>query len=203
MNEAKSQDNIRNWREFKLIITDPPSYKGHFEIIKKRLIPFVEKIKVRFWVTNYFDPKRDYILFRVEVNKKELNLTEVFLDELTNQKEIVRYDPPKDWDPKNDAQVRITSASQKLGLPSNIVFKVQGPFVVSHQVALEERVEQLELLFTEAVGSCTKALYRTLKSKPTDPWMMSLFIHLVLNSLDISGPTPPCEESNIRYMPVY
>lgn len=201
--ENMVKKSVRNWKEFRLTITDPPSYKGHFELIKNHLIPFIEKIGVRFWVTNYFDQTRDYILLRVEVNKNELKLTEDFLKELENQKIIVRYDPPKDWNPKNDARNRIISASRELGLPSDIAFKIQGPYLLNQKIALEERVDQLGLIFSEAVGSCTKVLYKTLKSKPTDPWMMSLFIHLILNSIDINGPTPPCEETNIRYMPVY
>jgi len=195
-------ENVRSWKQFKLTITDPPSYKGHFELIQKYLIPFIEKIKVRFWVTNYFGQSWDFILFRVEVNEKEVKFTENFLEELKKQKEIIKWDPT-DWNPKEDAKNRIISASQQLGLPSDIAFQVVGGRMVYQQVALEERVKQLELIFTEAVGSCIKALYKTLKSKPTDPWMMSLFIHLVLNSLDMSGPNPPSEESNIRYMPAY
>lgn len=194
---------MKSWKQFKLIITDPPSYKGHFELIQKHLIPFVEKMGLRFWITNYFDSSGDYILFRLEVNEKQLKDAETFLDNLVKQMEIVRYDLPKDWDPKKDAHDRIISASQRLSLPPDIAFKMQGPYVLNQKVALEERVKQLESIFAEAVGPCTMALYKTLKSKPTDPWMMSLFVHLVLNSLDTNGPDAPSEESSIRFMPVY
>ena len=76
--EKKLTQMNRNWIEFKLIITDPPSYKGHFDLIKGYLIPFIEKTGIRFWVTNYYDPTSDYILFRVEVNESELKETEDF-----------------------------------------------------------------------------------------------------------------------------
>lgn len=183
-------------------MSDPPSYKGHFDLIKKRLIPFVNKNRLQFWVTNYFGPTRDFILFRVKTNEKKLDLARKLLQELERQKEIVSW-KEDEWEPKEDAKTRIVSASKKLGLPSNVAFRVMGPCMFNQKVAVEERVKQLESIFTKAVGSCTKALYEALDSKPTDPWMISLFIHLILNSLDINGPTAPSEESSIRYMPVY
>jgi len=101
------QENVRNWKEFKLIITDPPSYSGHFELIKKELVPFVEKNGIRrFWVTNYFGQQWDYILFRIEIDERELVLTKNFLEELVTQKKIVRWDQPIDWNPKDDASAR-------------------------------------------------------------------------------------------------
>lgn len=198
-----NQKNVRNWKEFRLTITDPPSYQGHFKLIKKHLMPFIEKTRLQFWVTNYFDPSGDYILFRVKADEKEQKSVEDLLRDLEKQKKIVRWDPPKDWNPKHDAKTRIASASGKLGLPQDTALAVQGPYIGLQKSTFEERVKQLEMIFSEAVGPCTKALYKTLKSKPTDPWMMSLFIHLILNSIDLNGPTPPSEESNIRYMPVY
>ena len=203
-----SQRDNRSWKEFELIVTDPPSNSEHFELIKNHLIPFIEELDIHFWVTNYRDSSRDTIRFRVKVNENELGLTEQFLERLVNHNEIVRWEPPRgepprDWNPREDARTRIISASQAFGLPPEIAFQTRGPYVISQKIGLEERVEQLESIFTKAVGSCTKALYNTFESKPTDPWMISLLTHLILNSIDISGPNPPCEESSIRYMPVY
>lgn len=194
--------NIQNWKQFELTMSDPPSYKGHFNLIKKRLIPFVNKNRVRFWVTNYFGPTRDFVLFRVKASERKLKLTRKLLQELKDQKEIIRWREDK-WDPKKDAETRIVSASKKLGLPPNIALGVRGPYMLSQEIVFEKRVEQLEAIYTKAVGPCTKVLYKALKSKPTDPWMISLFIHLILNSLDIAGPNPPREECSIRHMPVY
>ena len=196
------QEDVTGWKQFTLTITDPPSHSEHFKLVKDHLIPFVEKTGVRCWVTNYRDPSQDSIFFRVKVDRKEMELTQRFLDELVNRREIVRWDLG-DWNPEEDARNRIASASQKLGLPRSVAFKMQGPYIVNQEIAFDERVEQLRLIFAEAVGSCTKVLYKALKSKPTDPWMMSVFIHLILNSIDVSGPTPPCEESSVRYMPPY
>ena len=169
----------RYWKQFRLIMTDPPSFSRHFEFVQMNLIPFIERLGVRFWVTNYRNPKAVYITFRVEVNDKEYELTEQFLNNLVDHDKIVRW-IPKDWNPENDARKRIESACQKLKLPPELAGRFKS----------DERIEQLTLLFTDAVGSCTKALYKSLKSKPDEPWMMSLFIHLILNSIDLSGPDP-------------
>ena len=65
---------------------------------------------------------------------------------------------------------------------------------------IEERVTQLSSLY-EALGDCTKAIYKRLGSKPKDLWITSVFIHLLLNSMDYSGPDPSSEEDFIRKIP--
>ena len=65
---------------------------------------------------------------------------------------------------------------------------------------ITERKEQLTSLF-EALGECSKAIYKHLKSQPKDLWIVSVFIHLLLNSIGYSGPNPHSDEYRIRTIP--
>ena len=196
---------ISVWKEYKLTITDPPNYKDHFELIKDELIPFIDKHCLPFWITNYWNQTEDYILFRVKGDQTELSSVTSYLNGLKNMGLIVRF-KPKPWDPRTDAQNRINGLPNKIPLfdpkthridkySSNAVFTIKDP-------NFKERKEQLTSLF-ESLGECTKAIYSHLNSKPNDKWIMSLFIHLLLNSLDYSGPKYSSDEYNIRQMPVY
>ena len=202
------------WQEFKLIITEPPANSEHFKLIKDNLIPFVDKHSLSFWITNYRDSTRDCILFRVKGNEKQFKKVESFLDELKRINLIVRYDPPTPWSPRKDAEGRIAGLSTRVPriypvIPSfdPINFRIDYDFSNNRVIPvadsnLVERQEQLTALF-ESLGECSKAIYSHLKSKPNDKWIMSLFLHLIMNSMDYSGPDPPREESAIRKIPVF
>ena len=75
-----------------------------------------------------------------------------------------------------------------------------GRLLISENHDFEDRVKQLTALF-ETLGDCTKTVYNALDAKPTDLWITSLFLHLLLNSMDYGGPDPPSEEANIRTIP--
>lgn len=192
------------WRQFKLVITNPPRYAGHFELIKSELVPFVEKHSLEFWVTNYHNTTHDFILFRIKSTEGQSNLVDAFLDDLKTEGLIVDWECST-WDPRSDAQTRIEGLRQIQGFdPSmNIIVgydAVNRKALVLPDNKLRERQVQLATLF-ESLGKCTRAIYDCLDSKPKDLWTMSLFIHLLLNSLDFTGPDLPSEEHNIRNIP--
>jgi hypothetical protein len=193
------------WHEFKLIITDPPRYSGHFRLIKNELIPFVEKNKLHFWVTNYFGANSDYVLFRLKIAKSQSDLVHNFLNDLKEKRLIVNWQF-LNWDPKYDAQTRIGGLRQRISGFDPSLNAIVGydsannRILVSSNTNIQERQAQLASLF-EALGECTRVIYGCLDSKPEDLWLMSVFVHLVLNSLDFSGPDPPSEEHSIRSIP--
>jgi hypothetical protein len=192
------------WLQFKLVITNPPRYAGHFELIKSELVPFVKKHSLEFWVTNYHDTTNDFILFRIKSTESQSKPVEDFLNGLKTRKLIVDWERST-WDPKSDAQARIEGLRKiKTFDPSvNAIVgydSVNGTILVLPDTNIRERQAQLEALF-EDLGKCTKVIYDCFDSKPKDLWTMSLFLHLLLNSLDFSGPDPPSEEHNIRTIP--
>jgi hypothetical protein len=204
VNALAKRDEL-TWRQFKLIVTDPPRYAGHFRLIKDELVPFVEKNSFSFWVTNYHNATFDFILFRVKSTEGQLKSVQNFLDDLKRRKLIVDWNP-SNWDPRSDAVNRIDGL-RRLGIDPNADMivgcdPVTGKPVLSPGGNIAERQEQLTAVF-ESVGECTKVIYTRLGNKPKDLWAMSLFLHLILNSLDYNGPDPPSEEHRIRIIPVW
>jgi len=191
------------WQEFKLIVTDPPRYAGHFDLIKKELIPFVEKHSFPFWVTNYFNSTSDFILFRTKCDQEQTKLVASFLGDLKKRGLIADWETST-WDPQKDAQGRINRLNRPTFDPNK--HRIVGFDEDKHKILITpdsnigERQKQLTSLF-EALGECTKAIYNHLGTKPKDSWIMSVFIHLLLNSIDYSGPDAPSEEDNIRKTP--
>lgn len=191
------------WQEFKLIVTDPPKYVGHFEIIKRELVPFVEKNSFSFWITNYFSSTSDFILFRIKCEQDQIKLVANFLNDLKKRHLIADWKFTT-WDPRSDAQNRINNL-RRIGFDPN-KNRIAGfdqrnnRIVIAPDQDVGERQMQLTSLF-EALGECTKAIYSHLQTKPKDLWIMSVFIHLLLNSVDYTGPNPGTEEDMIRKIP--
>jgi hypothetical protein len=204
LNALGKRDDL-SWRQFKLVVTDPPGYAGHFRLIKDELIPFVERHSFSFWETNYHDATSDFILFRIKSTEGQSKSVQNFLDDLKIRRLIANWEPSA-WDPRSDAVNRIDSL-RRLGFDpnTNVIVgydSINNRIEVSPDSSIEERQAQLTALF-ETVGECTKAIYSNLGSKPKDLWAVSLFVHLVLNSLDYSGPNPSTEEHRIRNIPAW
>jgi hypothetical protein len=188
-------------------MTDPPAYAGHFRLIRDELVPFVNKNSFSFWVTNYHDATSDFILFRIKSTESQSKFVQSFLDDLKRRRLITRWEPSA-WDPSSDAQTRIEGLRQKIQNFDPTMNMIVGYDSVNNRALLvpdnnvQERQAQLTALF-ESVGECTRAIYGHLTNKPKDLWTMSVFIHLVLNSLDFTGPDVTSEENNIRTIPAW
>ena len=196
-------ENEQIWKEFKLIITDPPRYSGHFGLIKNKLIPFVERNLFSFWITNYHNA-HDYMLFRVKCLESQLEDIREFLDSLKMEGAIVNWQETN-WSPSDDARARIEGLRRLRNFDPNayaIVGFSNGEIIVMEDANVQERHKQLTALF-ESLGECTKAIYKHLDNKPKDLWIISVFVHLLLNSLDFSGPGPQSEEDMIRKIPPF
>lgn len=104
-----------------------------------------------------------------------------------------------------DAKARVENVQAHNGvgfsaLCQRIVGISNSKYLVEGETNLEEKKRQLKLLF-ESLGDCTKTIYQNLESQPKDLWVISMFVHLLLNSLCFGGPDPPSIEATIRSIP--
>ena len=193
----------RSWKHFELTVTNPPRYVGHFDLIKMKIVPYVEENKLCFWITNYHNSTTDSIKFRVRTTKSEVKSVRNFLNYLVQRDFITGWDEST-WDPRSDAEDRIDGLRRIPGFDPNIqnirIDYSNNTLKYPHDGTIQQKQVQLTALF-EALGECTKTLYKHLNRKPNDYWTVSVFIHLLLNSLDFSGPNPQSEEDEIRKIP--
>lgn len=198
-----------SWMEFRLYLSDPPRGTEHYAFIRDTLIPYVERNSIQhFLILNYRDQQRDMIRFRIRATDRGLEEARTFFNGLVTSHVIVRFEE-ENWDPRTDATNRIESARQRIergligheicrewtvdGKTGNLWFVAGGDY--------SKKLDQLTAVFGEVIGQLTKAFYKSLDEKPKDIWLMSILLHLFINSLDYSGPDPPTEETFMREFP--
>jgi hypothetical protein len=148
------------------------------------------------------------IRFRIETTAAGFENVRAFLDGLVTNHKIVRFEED-DWDPRADAVSRIDSARHKIerGLVGHEIYREwivsgkTGNLWMISRSDYERKVSQLTTIFGKLVGQMTKLFYDNLREKPDDMWLMSILIHLFINSLDYGGPDPPSDEASMREFP--
>lgn len=140
----------------------------------------------------------DFILFRVEVDENTLKEIvegiQVFVDKGSSFSKV----NVADWSPEKDARARILGAKQRAlemgvsfpeGVPAD-GWKVLGRGQINKNwVAgsdeLERKVEEFSRFMTKVTGQFTKAYIKEIPNGVDDPWMLSVFVHLLLDSVSI------------------
>lgn len=194
-----------SWKAYRLDISKEVDT---FTFIKRKIVSFINERDIRFWITYYWDPRTEpnpHMWFRVHVSLEQQQVVEGFLDMLVSNGDLLRRFPAEPWDPVGDARNRIMGAKEKIERsPGFLQIPGYPPISREYLSSLnsdEERINQLASLFA-SIGECTKVFYNSLDEKPVDPYVMSLALHILLNSLTFSGPSAPSEEFSIRGFPV-
>jgi len=201
---------MNKWQEFRLIITHEAKRKvwpkDNYDLIRSSLLPIINQIDLEeFLILNYFQPGReDLIRFRVPAETQILQIVKEHLDNLKIKGIIHDYEEEV-WEPAKDASNRINSAKAKLeqGFKTRIettgwqiVGKTNSQWMIS-SIDYGKKLSDFNTILTRVVGRCTKAFIEELGERPIDRWLMSLFIHLLLNSICCSK----VEEREIRDFP--
>jgi len=105
-----------SWYQFKLSVTNPPSYSGHFNLIKRKLIPIARKFSSNLWITNYHNRTSDEILFRLKSTKTKVHFIKKSLNELKRNRSIYDWEISS-WNPLIDATNRIEGSQLHSHLP--------------------------------------------------------------------------------------
>jgi len=220
MNNTETSLETREcWYEFKLFFSDASQTRDwpreNYDFIRSHIVPTIMEVGIaNFQMLNYFNPTQgeDFIRFRVEVSPAILMKVEDEIGRL-KQKGRIRDYSKESYDPRLDAERRIESVRQKLeallGKPVSRNWKVvnltDGTPIVdeSDATAYVKKVEAFEAFLGRIVGKWTKLFVEEIDSKPDDKWLVSLFVHLMMNSIAYSGPDTGSEEDTIRKTPVY
>jgi hypothetical protein len=198
-----------SWKEFRLYLSEPPQRTEHYAFIREILFPYVEENLIQnFLILNYRDSQRDMIRFRIETSQVGFENTRAFLDGLITANRIVRFEE-ENWDPRMDATNRIDSARRRIETEL-IGHEIYQEWIVSGKTGnlwmisrgdYARKVEQLTNTFGKVIGQMVKIFYKNFEEKPADIWLMSILLHLLINSLDYSGPDSPSEEAFLREFP--
>jgi hypothetical protein len=194
---------MTEWHEFKIIRKLKPNREDwdtesekHWEISKFHLIPLVRKLKIEeFHFFNYFDSNIDsHIKFRFCGNEHVIERIRRHLEDLKTQGKVDSYEL-SEYDPKEDAKQRATEGAPRRLADQLPILKL-GNWAVS-PADPKQKTKELEAVLRKVVGKCTAAFYEDFDRKPKDMWLVSVFIHLLINSIGLSGN----EEQSARQYP--
>ncbi len=178
------------WNEFRLWYGDNISKEALYEF-RKKIMSRLDELKVdNFLILN--EPK--FVLLRVQSNMKndeiEKNLSETIKksDGAFSKVDVI------EWDPKADARGRILGAAQRLGieLKEKQGWKVVGREPLNQHWELTEddldkKVEEFSTFMTRVAGKFTKAYIEKMPRPVDDRWLLSVMLHLLLNSIALDS----------------
>lgn len=211
--------------ELSTLIKENPIKACEILYIFKReiLLPIIEKHDIQdFLILDEFLGEDRFILLRVNVDEETVKQIKNNIDNIMKQSRFKRYFTDvkyKDWFPEKDANERILGAREraiKSGISfegvSEIGWKVTGIKGYKFGLGLGEcyvsinwavapddikrKIEVFSLFMTKVVGQFTKAFLSEFPEYIDDRWLLSLFVHLLLNSISM------WQENEIRQFPV-
>jgi hypothetical protein len=193
--------NRLEWCEFRLWYGEKVDIEKLYNL-RKLLIPILDEHKIEdFLVLN--EPR--FVLFRIEVEedtKKEIYKS---LTEIVKQSEgTFSKATDEKWNPENDAYDRIIGSSKRIGLKLE---KGKGWMVAGREPLnrnffvvddnLDMKIKEFSTFMTKVVGRFTRAYFKVMPRRIEDRWLMSVLVHLLINSLSYDQ----IEEDEIRKCP--
>jgi hypothetical protein len=172
-----------------------------FNLVRSLILPAIEEFRIEeYHFFNYLEQVGDniesYMRLRVYTNDEHINKIITRLEEFKRKGKVHDF-KQTDYSPKEDAKERATKGAPQrlrdLVLPD--ILKA-GRWVVKPEEP-EEKIKSFEKVLRKVVGKCAVAFIREFDKKPKDAWLMSVFVHLLLNSLGYSLE----EERKIRQFP--
>ena len=189
------------WHEFRLWYGEKLSRQRLYDL-RRDLLLILDKHGIDdFLVLN--EPK--YVLLRVEVEEEIGKGIEKSLKDLVEQSkdEFSRITTEK-WVPEKDARDRIGAAAQRLGLKLE---EGKGWMIAGREPLnrmwvpalddLELKVREFSIFMTKVVGRFTRAYVEQMPRKTDDRWLLSVLLHLLLNSISMDQ----LEENEAREFP--
>lgn len=198
------------WHEIRIMFSEsgePRNWPSeNYEFIRQRLFQIVDDVGLdRYLIFSYFkEGQRDYIRFRIEADEEKSLKVKETLDKMKGKGTIFDYEC-ESWSAKNDAELRIDSTREKIQEMSNIQipadnWRIAGRADDKWAIGpgdYSRKVRQFTIMMEEVIGQCTRIFMDKLEEKPDDRWLMSVFVHLLLNSICCSE----SEENEVRTFP--
>lgn len=171
------------------------------------LLDILDKHKIGdFLVLN----EKEYMLFRIEVDKKTKESIHNKLKRLVEQSEDAFADVQIDgWNPKDDAKGRILKVAKDLSIHARGIPEGKGWMIAGREPLnrlwvpaeddLELKIKEFSMFMTKVVGKFTRAYVRNMPRMIQDSWLLSVLLHLLLNSISIDQ----IQEKETREFPYF
>jgi hypothetical protein len=191
---------MATWLEYQLWYKNSATPDALFEFKNKNLLPILNKYAIEDFLTL---DEPEFSLIRVFIDAEKIQPFYSQLEDTINNNPIFSKVTITGWNPKDDARNRILKARGRAGvqdeIPSGgwqIIGTANGKWLVAPE-ELEKQIEAFSIFMSKVLGKFTKAYVQEMPYRVRDRWLMSVFLHLMLDSISMS----PNEENEIRQFP--
>ena len=192
---------MQRWREFRFWYAGTLNPNDLFSFKRTYLIPVLEKFSIDDFLL-LDEPK--FILLRVEAEDALAKRIRSSLRDCIKSGTIFSKLTVAAWSPTADARKRILSARQRAKVPAEIPRggwmikgKAQDGTWIAAPENLDKQVTAFSSFMCRVAGKFTKAYLKEMPYRVENRWLMSLFLHLILDSISVW----PTEENEIREFP--
>jgi hypothetical protein len=212
---------MAEWYEFRLWWDTNRKYDNVFTFInyvftfkKKCILAVLDKYGIDDFLML---DEPGFVLLRVNVSKQCSNQILEYFEEQIKTEPLVSKVTLDVWSPTEDAKNRILEArkrAEKISQDPEVPMEIQGLEEIplggwmingrtpdgkwkAEAEKLDKQIEAFSIFMTKVVGNFTKAYIKEMPYRVEDRWLMSVFIHLLLDSISI-GHT---EEYEMRGFP--
>lgn len=158
-------------------------------------MPVLDKYEIENFLTL---DEPDFVLFRVEVEERIIGDIEHDIQSFVENDPNFSNVNVVDWSPEEDARTRILGAKQR-AIERGVIFPKgvpeEGWKVVGLEQTtrrwhggpddLERKVAEFSRFMARVNGQFTRAYLKEIENGVDDPWMLSVFIHLLLDSISV------------------
>lgn len=199
MRPTKVGGMMKKWCEIQVCYSaafkGSPNWVEIYKLKRECLLAVLDKYEIEDFLTL---DEPEFVLFRVEIEEA------ILADVINDVREYVgrgsRFSEVKtaEWSPEADARARILSAKGRaVGMGVSFLggvpvggWKISGLNQASMQWQgssddLERKVAEFSKFMVRVNGKFTKAYLKEIENGVDDPWMLSVFMHLLMDSISI------------------
>lgn len=177
------------WREFRFWYATTPKPDDLFTFKRDCLMPILEKHNIEDLIML---DEPEFLLLRVEVDDQLEKRIESSLKDTMQSELIFSKLTTEGWSPAVDARERILAARQRANVSAEIPvggWMITGKTADGQWIAvpedLDRQVSAFSTFMSRVVGKFTKAYLKEMPYRVEDRWLMSVFLHLALDSISV------------------
>jgi len=205
-----SVGNTPKWYELRCWYSDrfkaeEEGWRILYNFKRNVVLPILEQHRIDYFLTL---DEPDFVLFRIEVDSGRLSEVEEAIRDYIERDPYFSRLTVVDWSPEEDARGRILWARERaksLGIPFDgipeggwrikgsdgvrIIKRLDALAITTCWVAapddLERKVGEFARFMGRIAGRFTRAYLKEIPEQVDDRWLLSVFIHLLLNSISV------------------
>lgn len=183
---------LRLWYSERFLSRRHQTWRVLYDFKRSSLLPILEQHEIHDFLLL---DEPDFVLLRVEVGDEKISKIKQAIQSSIEQSPDFAQVTVVDWSPEADAKTRILGARERaegmgisfLGIPPG-GWKITGIDTgrwIAAPDDLERKVGEFARFMSRVVGQFTKAYLREIPQGIDDRWMLSVFIHLLLDSVSV------------------